>query len=170
MHKTFKAIWAVLGHLKPKIFSVGQPWWPTFFRDLAPAPSPSCPLPNILALLRPWGLKKQLCQLFFVWQFIVLFICRESVLIFFLLLLLLIRLVDIIIIVSVIIILLHYSILASSIIINFLDGRFWVFRIRIVKWSIPVPWECYHWSNLQGGWRNQTFSFQSWYTFLFIKF
>ena len=140
------------------------------FSRSCPRPQTPLPPPKYLALLRPWGLKKQLCQLFFVWQFIVLFLSRKSVLVLLLFLLLLIRLVDIIIIVSVIIILLHYSILASSIIINFLDGRFWVFRIRIDKWSIPVPWECYHWSNLQGGWRNQTFSFQSWYTFLFIKF
>ena len=27
-HKNFKAILAVLGHSKSKIFSVGQPWWP----------------------------------------------------------------------------------------------------------------------------------------------
>ena len=33
-HKNFKAVWAVLGHSKPKIFSVGQLWWPTFFGDL----------------------------------------------------------------------------------------------------------------------------------------
>ena len=25
---------AVLGHSEFKIFSVGQPWWPTFFRDV----------------------------------------------------------------------------------------------------------------------------------------
>ena len=39
IHKTFKAIWAVLGHLKPKFFSVSQPWW------------------TILVLLRPWFYK-----------------------------------------------------------------------------------------------------------------
>ena len=33
-HKNFKATWAVLGHSKPKTFSVGQPWWVKFFRDL----------------------------------------------------------------------------------------------------------------------------------------
>ena len=33
-HKNFKAIWAVLGHSEPKIFSVDQPWWPTFSGDL----------------------------------------------------------------------------------------------------------------------------------------
>ena len=43
-HKTFKAIWAVLGHLTPKIFSVSQPWT-------------SPPLPTILVLLRPWFYK-----------------------------------------------------------------------------------------------------------------
>ena len=32
--KNFKAISEVLDHSKPKIFSVGQPWWPTFFGDL----------------------------------------------------------------------------------------------------------------------------------------
>ena len=44
----------------------------------------------------------------------------------------------------------HYSILAYSI-INFLNRRFWIFRICIIKWSNRVPWECYHWNNLQGG-------------------
>ena len=34
-HKNLKAIC----HSKPKIFSVGQPWWPQFFQDLEP-PSP----------------------------------------------------------------------------------------------------------------------------------
>ena len=34
-NKNFKAIWVVLGHLKLKIFFVGQPW-STFFRDLGP--------------------------------------------------------------------------------------------------------------------------------------
>ena len=43
--KNFKAILAVLGHSKSKTFSFGQPWWPTFFRDLGP--------PTILGLLRP---------------------------------------------------------------------------------------------------------------------
>ena len=52
-----------------------------------------------------------------------------------------------------------YSILAYSI-IKFLDKRFWIFRICIIKWSIRVPWQCYHWSNLEDGWRNQIFSFQ----------
>ena len=33
-NKNFNAIWAVLGHSKSKIFSVGQPWWLTFFPDL----------------------------------------------------------------------------------------------------------------------------------------
>ena len=42
--KTFRAIWAVLGHLTPKIFSVSQPWT-------------SPPLPTILVLLRPWFYK-----------------------------------------------------------------------------------------------------------------
>ena len=32
--KNFKAIWVVLADSKPKLFSVGQPWWPTFFWDL----------------------------------------------------------------------------------------------------------------------------------------
>ena len=41
--KNFKAIWAVLGHSKPKIFSIGQPWWLTFFGDLAPTPTPPSP-------------------------------------------------------------------------------------------------------------------------------
>ena len=31
--KKFKAIWAVLGNSETKIFSVGQPWWPTFFQE-----------------------------------------------------------------------------------------------------------------------------------------
>ena len=47
-YKTFKAIWAVLGHSKTKIFSVGQPWWPVFFQDLL-LPLP----PTVLVLLRP---------------------------------------------------------------------------------------------------------------------
>ena len=34
--KNFKAIWVALGHSKPKIFSVDQPWWPTFFRYFGP--------------------------------------------------------------------------------------------------------------------------------------
>ena len=46
--KGFKANWVVLAHSKPKIFSVGQPWWPAFIWDLAPPP------PTILVLLRPW--------------------------------------------------------------------------------------------------------------------
>ena len=54
---------------------------------------------------------------------------------------------------------LDYSILAYSI-IKFLDRRFWIFRICIIKWSIRVPWQSYHWSNLEDGWRNQIFSFQ----------
>ena len=45
-HKSLKAIWAVLACSKPKIFSVSQPWWPTFFQDLGP--------PTISVLLRPW--------------------------------------------------------------------------------------------------------------------
>ena len=45
-HETFKAIWAGLGHLTPKIFSVSQPWT-----------SPHPPLPTILVLLRPWFYK-----------------------------------------------------------------------------------------------------------------
>ena len=31
--KKFKAIWAVLGNSETKIFSVGQPGWPTFFQE-----------------------------------------------------------------------------------------------------------------------------------------
>ena len=42
-NKNFKAIWAVLGHSKPKILSVGQPWWLIFFRDFVP--------PTILVML-----------------------------------------------------------------------------------------------------------------------
>ena len=34
--KNFKAIEAIIGHSKSKIFSVRQPWWPIYFRDLAP--------------------------------------------------------------------------------------------------------------------------------------
>ena len=34
-NKNFKAICTVLDYLKPKIFFVGQPWWPTFFQTLA---------------------------------------------------------------------------------------------------------------------------------------
>ena len=34
--ENFKAIEAVLGYSKPKIFFVGQPWWLTFFQDLPP--------------------------------------------------------------------------------------------------------------------------------------
>ena len=41
-HKNFKAIWAVLSHSKPKIFSVGR----HFSETLAPS--------TILVLLRPW--------------------------------------------------------------------------------------------------------------------
>ena len=44
-HKNFKAIGAVLGHSEFKIFSVGQPWRPTFFGDVAlppHSPSPNC--------------------------------------------------------------------------------------------------------------------------------
>ena len=48
-HKNFKAILAALGHPKSKIFSVGELWWPTFFRDVAPPPPPA----TILVLLRP---------------------------------------------------------------------------------------------------------------------
>ena len=33
-HKNLKVIWAVLGHSKPNIFSVGQLWCPTFCKDL----------------------------------------------------------------------------------------------------------------------------------------
>ena len=47
--KPFKEIWDILGHLKPTIFSVGQPW-PTFFRDFGPK--------NVLLLLRPWPNKR----------------------------------------------------------------------------------------------------------------
>ena len=36
-NKNFKAIWAVLEYSKPKIFFVGQLWWPTFFQTLLPA-------------------------------------------------------------------------------------------------------------------------------------
>ena len=49
-HKNFKAIWAVLGHSKPKTFSVGQPWWLTFFFFGDP---PSPPYHFTAALLRP---------------------------------------------------------------------------------------------------------------------
>ena len=63
---------------------------------------------------------------------------------------------------------LHYYVLPYSI-INFLDKRLWIFKSCIIKWSIRLPWECYHWSNLQRGWRNQTFFFQYWYPFR-IKF
>ena len=39
--KSSKAIWVVLAHLKLKIiFSVSQPWWPTFFLRPCPLPSP----------------------------------------------------------------------------------------------------------------------------------
>ena len=38
--QNFKAIWEVLRYSKPKIFFLGQPWWPTFFQDLAPPRSP----------------------------------------------------------------------------------------------------------------------------------
>ena len=51
-HKNLKAIC----HSKPKIFSVGQPWWPQFFQDLEP-PSPPPP-PTFLVLLRPWNFVK----------------------------------------------------------------------------------------------------------------
>ena len=51
-HKNFKAIGAVLGHSEFKIFSVGQPWRPTFFGDVAlPHPAPPPPpfaLPQLL--------------------------------------------------------------------------------------------------------------------------
>ena len=33
-NKNFKAICAVLDYSKPKVFFVGQPWWPTFFQNL----------------------------------------------------------------------------------------------------------------------------------------
>ena len=58
-HKSLKAIWAVLGHSKPKIFSVGQPCWPTFFLDLAPTPT-------ILVLLRSWNYSDQFQSVTFV--------------------------------------------------------------------------------------------------------
>ena len=45
-HKNFKAIWAVLGHSKLKTFSVGQPWWLTFFED---------PPPSTISVLRCYG-------------------------------------------------------------------------------------------------------------------
>ena len=35
--KNFKAILAILGHSKPKIVSVSQPWWPIFFETLFPS-------------------------------------------------------------------------------------------------------------------------------------
>ena len=35
--KKIKAIWAVLGYSKPKIFFLGQPSWSTFFEDIVPA-------------------------------------------------------------------------------------------------------------------------------------
>ena len=35
-NKNFKTICTVLDYSKPKIFSVGQPWWPTFFQNLPP--------------------------------------------------------------------------------------------------------------------------------------
>ena len=41
----YELIWAILGHSKPKIFSVAQPWWLTFFQDFAP-PRPPSLLPN----------------------------------------------------------------------------------------------------------------------------
>ena len=48
-HKNFKVTWSVLGHSKPKIFSVGQLWWPKFFETLPP-PSTNT---TILVLLQP---------------------------------------------------------------------------------------------------------------------
>ena len=48
---------------------------------------------------------------------------------------------------------LHNYVLAYSI-INFLDKKLWIFKICIIKWSTRLLWECYHWSKLQGGWRN----------------
>ena len=57
-NKNFKGICAVLDYSKPKIISIGQPWWPTFFQTLAPL--------TILVLLQPWFgiemVKKQLIR------------------------------------------------------------------------------------------------------------
>ena len=55
-HKNFKAIWAVLGHSKTKIFSVGQPWRPTFFQDLGP--------PNYFSVATALALKRWLYACF----------------------------------------------------------------------------------------------------------
>ena len=54
--KFWKPFEPYLGHLKPKIFSVGQPWWPTFFRDLTPLPLPPTPS-TILMPLPLWFYK-----------------------------------------------------------------------------------------------------------------
>ena len=50
--KDFKSIYIVLDYSKPKIFFIGQPWWPAFHETLPP------PFPTILVLLRPCNNKK----------------------------------------------------------------------------------------------------------------
>ena len=47
--KNFKAIGAVLGYSKPRIFFFGQPWWPTFFSR----PWPPNPFTAATALQKP---------------------------------------------------------------------------------------------------------------------
>ena len=39
--KDFKSIYIVLDYSKPKIFFIGQPWWPAFHETLAPPPLPN---------------------------------------------------------------------------------------------------------------------------------
>ena len=62
-HKTLKAIWAVLGHLKPKKFLCRPTMVTDIFSKILPPPPPPPLPPATLELLQPWGLKKQLWQL-----------------------------------------------------------------------------------------------------------
>ena len=59
--KNLKAISAVWGHSKTKIFSVGQPWWPKFFRDLVPLPNHFIVATALQQLLQNTSRKLLLC-------------------------------------------------------------------------------------------------------------
>ena len=162
-HKTLKAIWAVLGHLKPNKFLCRPTMVTDIFSKILPPPPPPTPTSYFRAAtaLRPQEAAMTALVRLAVYCFIHLQGIHFDLV------------VDIIVIVSVYFWvqshMLHYSLLAYSI-INFLDRRFWIFRICIIKCPIRVSWECCQWNNIQGGWINRTFSFQYWYTFLLVKF
>ena len=67
--KNFKAIWVVLARLKPKILSVGQPWWP---RPWPPNCFGAALALHVCHCWKCWKSLITLCYLhdFFLWSFI----------------------------------------------------------------------------------------------------